>query len=250
MQCAWESTVRDGITAGARVDRIGLISDCEGNVAALESALEAIKRHSPDVVVVAGDLLASPFSPDPPAETIALLRSEGVLAIPGNTDRYLIDWGTPRWSHTLWIRLRRSDPPGRWLDEMASGQALIPPVDLEWLRSLPEEFLVTAGVWVCHGMPGNPWNSIWPRSPIYDANVSDADREASLRMLASIDAELVLCGHIPSPQEYVDQLPDGRALRIVRAGPRDSDSVCYAVLTRRSGRWAAEWHAADITPGS
>ena len=71
---------------------------------------------------------------------------------------------------------------------MAGGQALFAPADLAWLRSLPDEFLLTEGVWVCHGMPGNPWNSIWPRSPIYDANVSDADRDASRRMLANVDA--------------------------------------------------------------
>jgi predicted phosphodiesterase len=111
-------------------ERIALLSDCEGNVAALEAALRAIQQHAPDSIVVAGDILASPFSPDPPSETIALLRSEPVQAIPGNTDRYLIDWGTPRWPHTLWMRLRRSDPAGSWLDDMAAGQALIAPADL------------------------------------------------------------------------------------------------------------------------
>jgi len=55
-------------------------------------------------------------------------------------------------------------------------------------------------------MPGNRWNSIWPRSPIYDANVSDTDRDASPGMLAKVDATLVLCGHIPSPREYRDQV--------------------------------------------
>src|SRR5712691_2465280 len=115
-------------------ERIALISDWEGNVAALQAALRAIKRHAPDSIVVAGDILAPPFSPDPPSETIALLRSEPVQAIPGNTDRYLLDWGTPRWPHTLWMRLRRSDPAGSWLDDIAAGQALVAPPDLAWLR--------------------------------------------------------------------------------------------------------------------
>jgi hypothetical protein len=44
-------------------ERIALISDCEGNVAALEAALRAMKQHAPDAIVVAGDILASPFSP-------------------------------------------------------------------------------------------------------------------------------------------------------------------------------------------
>src|SRR5215471_19194627 len=103
--------------------RLALISDCEGHVAALEAALQAMKRHAPDVMVVAGDLLSSPFSPDPPSETIALLRAENLRVIPGNTDRYLLDWDTVRWPHTLWMRLRRSDPLGEWIEDIAAGQA-------------------------------------------------------------------------------------------------------------------------------
>ena len=87
--------------------RIGLVSDCEGNVAALEAALHALKTYTPDVLVHAGDILNCPFSPDPPSETIALLQAEQVRAITGTHDRYLIDWGTSRWPHTLWMRLRR-----------------------------------------------------------------------------------------------------------------------------------------------
>lgn len=46
-----------------------------------------MKRHGPDLLVHAGDILECPFSPDPPGETIALLRSERVQAIPGNQER-------------------------------------------------------------------------------------------------------------------------------------------------------------------
>ncbi len=143
------------------------------------------------------------------------------------------------------MRLGRSDPPGSWLDEVGAGQAQLAPTDLAWLRDLPEEVLVTEGVWVCHGMPGNPWNSIWPRSPGYGADVSDADRAASLRVLADLDVELVLCGHEPEPRQYQDGLPDGRELRVVRAGPRTNVSVGYAVLTRTTGAWDCEWYRAD-----
>jgi predicted phosphodiesterase len=228
--------------------RIGLISDCEGDVAALEAALAALRRHAPDVLVHAGDVLCCPFSPDPPGETIALLQAEGVRAVLGNHDRYLVDWGTPRWPHTLWMRLRRSDPAGAWLDDVPAGQAQIQPADLEWLRALPEEFVLTDGVYVCHGMPGNPWSSIWPSHPHYDGNVSDLDRAASLRMLAESRIELVLCGHVPEPWEYRDRLPDGRALHVVRAGPRSAARVGYAVLTGQRGSWDVVWDHAEIRP--
>jgi len=227
--------------------RIGLVSDCEGSVAPLVAALAAMKEHGCDVIAYAGDILACPFSPDPPGETIGLLRAEAsVRAVPGNNDRYLLAWGTPRWQQTLWMRLRRSDPAGAWLDDVAEGQAQVPPDDLAWLRALREEFLIADGVWVCHGMPGNPWNTLWPCSPAYDGNVSESDRQASLRILSQVDAQIVLCGHVPEPREYHDQLPDGRALRIVRAGPRDETRVGYAVLTSRRGSCTVEWGDAAI----
>jgi predicted phosphodiesterase len=226
--------------------RIGLVSDCEGDVAALEAALVALRRHAPDVLVHAGDILCCPFSPDPPGETIALLNAEGVQAVLGNHDRYLIDWGTPRWPHTLWMRLRRADPAGAWLDDIPAGQAQIPAADLAWLSALPEECVLTNGVYVCHGMPGNPWNSIWPRDPVYDGNVSDRDRDASLRMLAERDIDLVLCGHVPEPWEVRDRLPDGRELHVVRAGSRGEDRVGYAVLTGRRGDWEVAWGDAEV----
>jgi hypothetical protein len=113
--------------------RIGLVSDCEGNAAALEAAFAALRKHAADVLVHAGDVLCCPFSPDPPAETIGLLRAQGVRTILGNHDRYLVDWGTPRWPHTLWMRLRRSDPAGAWLDDVSAGQAQVASADLAWL---------------------------------------------------------------------------------------------------------------------
>jgi len=225
--------------------RIGLISDTEGNARALAAALAGIRSHAPDVIVYAGDILDCPFSPEPPAETISQLRADDIRAIPGNRDRYLIDWATPRWNNTLWMRLRRSDPPGPWLEQMAAGQAALSADELSWLRSLPEEFVLTDGVYVCHGMPGNPWNSFWPAHPTYDGNLTAAERDASLRLLARADASVVLCGHAPEPAEYHDELPDGRPLHIVRAGPRSDTEVDYAILTHRQ-HWEVTWHTARI----
>ncbi|WP_020393361.1 hypothetical protein [Kribbella catacumbae] len=143
------------------------------------------------------------------------------------------------------MRLRRSDPPGPWLEQMAAGQDALSADELSWLRSLPEEFVLTDGVYVCHGMPGNPWNAYWPAHPTYDGNLIAAERDASLRLLARVDASVVLCGHAPEPAEYHDELPDGRPLHIVLAGPRGDTEVDYAILTHRQ-RWEVSWHTARI----
>lgn len=174
-----------------------------------------------------------------------MLKAEHFQAVLGNHDRYLIDWGTSRWPHTVWMRRRRADAAPTWLSDVAAGQAQIPAADFAWLRALPEEYVLTDGVYVCHGMPGNPWNSIWPRDAHYDGNVSDRDRDASLQMLADLDIELALCGHTPSPLEYRDRLPDGRELRAVRAGSHGKGRVGYVVLTGQRGGWDVEWGVAE-----
>ena len=35
-----------------------------------------------------------------PAESVQLVRSEDILTVPGNSDRYVPDWATPWWYHT------------------------------------------------------------------------------------------------------------------------------------------------------
>jgi diadenosine tetraphosphatase ApaH/serine/threonine PP2A family protein phosphatase len=152
------------------------------------------------------------------------------------------------------MRLRRADPLGAWIDAVPAAQAHLRPADLAWLRALPEELVLDEGrVYVCHGMPGNPWNSIWPRHPTYDANVSDADRDAALRLLvragtagpATTRVEVVLCGHAPEPREYRDRLPDGGAVRVIR-GCHASGQVGFAVLTRTGSAWDVEWGTGEV----
>ena len=107
--------------------RISLIGDTHGFVPGLKAALEASKRHSPDFIVHCGDFLTSPFSPDPPGETIDLLRSENVQVIYGNNEVYFRDWCTPCWESTVAARRRRPDSPDYFLSLIEQGQAELTP---------------------------------------------------------------------------------------------------------------------------
>ena len=125
--------------------RICLIGDTHGFVPGLEAAIEACRRHAPDRIVHCGDFLTAPFSPDPPGETMDLLRAEGVDVIYGNNEAYLRDWGTPRWDATVAARRRRPDSPDYFLSLIERGQAAIDSADLEWLRALPAEPVARRG---------------------------------------------------------------------------------------------------------
>src|SRR5512135_1632728 len=110
---------------GESAMRIGLIGDTHGFVSALEVAISGCRKASADIIVHCGDFLSVPFSPDPPDETIALLCTEKINVIYGNSEIYLRDWNTPHWEETLAKRMRRPDSPEHVLPLIAAGQAAL-----------------------------------------------------------------------------------------------------------------------------
>jgi hypothetical protein len=238
--------------------RVGLIGDTHGWMPALEATIAACRAAQVDVIVHCGDFLSTPFSPDPPGETIALLQREGVRCVLGNGEVYLADWGTPRWEATVAARRARSDrSPDCFLPLVPAGQAELSATDLTWLRSLPDELVLDGArpgdLYVCHGMPGNPFNTLWPRSPLYDANVTDELRLAALARPELSTVDVILCDHAPGPYLQVEELPNGRRPLVVRASgwPNQGDGVrrtSVALLTTGPAGWEVLLQPVAFTP--
>jgi hypothetical protein len=219
--------------------RIGLIGDTHGSVPALEAALAGCRGAGADVVVHCGDFLSTPFSPDPPGETIALLRREGVRVVLGNGEVYLRDWGTPRWERTLAQRRRRPDSPDFFLPYVAAGQAELSADDLAWLRAAPEELTLAAArpgdVYVCHAMPGDPFSTPWDTDPRYTPAFTADELDGALSRPGVAGADLILCGHVPGPLAQRISLPNGRTALVIRGshgvpGAGGSAWIDYHVL--------------------
>ena len=244
--------------------RICLIGDTHGFVPGLEAALEACKRHAPDLIVHCGDFLTSPFSPDPPGETIDLLRSENVKVIYGNNEVYFRDWGTPRWEATVAERRRRPDSPDYFLSLIEKGQAELTATDLAWLRALPAELSLDGArqgdVYVCHGMPGNPFSTIWATNPAFTPDFTAEEIDSALSRKGVASADLILCGHTPGPTLLRIALPNDQAALVVRSSghlPGDGPGPWHqgiCVLTDRGGplagfaRWSIEFEWAPFEP--
>jgi hypothetical protein len=211
--------------------RIGLIGDTHGYVPALEAAIVGCRDAGVDVIVHCGDFLSTPFSPDPPDENIALLRASGARVVYGNGEIYLARWNTPMWDDTLAQRRRRPDSPDHFLPFVAEGQAALSRDSLAWLRSLPGELVLDAArdgdVYVCHSMPGDPFNGIWDVSridddgamrpdPAYTPAWEPGEISRALRGAGVSDADLILCGHVPYPLVLRTPLSNGRFALVVR----------------------------------
>lgn len=79
-------------------------------------------------------------------------------------------------------------------------------------------------VYVCHSMPGDPFSGIWDSTvrsgifhgpdPAYAVEFTEAELEEALARVG--DADLILCGHLPSPLVQSTPLPGGRHALVVR----------------------------------
>ncbi len=200
--------------------RIGLIGDTHGFLPALEIAIQGCRKAGTDIIIHCGDFLSVPFSPDPPDDTIALLCAEAITVIYGNSEIYLRDWNTPRWEETLAKRMRRPDSPEHFLPLVAAGQEALSAQCLAWLRQLPGELVLDCArpgdVYVCHGMPGDPFTTIWDNDPQYLPAYVPGEIEAMLSRPEVANADLILCGHVPYPLVHRTQLPNGRSALVVR----------------------------------
>lgn len=87
--------------------RIAVLADIHGNLPAFETALTDLRRHAPDLLVIAGDIVVG--SPDSYA-CWQLAQSLDCPIVRGNHERYLSHFGTdqadPLWSTEQFLPVR------------------------------------------------------------------------------------------------------------------------------------------------
>jgi putative phosphoesterase len=217
--------------AGVSSPRIAVISDIHGNIRALEAVLADIKTRGADAIVNLGDCVTSPLWP---RETCDLLASLSLATVRGNHDRALVE--TP---------FDDLPPAGQF------AHAALTAEQRATLARLPAQVEVAPGILAVHGTPDD--DSTCLLEDIHNERLIPAAREVVLaRLGAHTRAEVVLCGH--SHNQQVRQVPGG--CLVLNPGSVGcpvfadhpaavtfelrSPHACYAILTRRNGRWAAE----------
>jgi predicted phosphodiesterase len=195
--------------------RIAIFSDIHGNVRGLDACLDDLEAQGgADTLVGAGDYC---MDGPRPREVVERLRERGVVALRGNTDRYIADAG------------ESSDDP----DEAAQLQWQRETLGAErvgWLAQLPFALQFGGdrdGLLVVHANPKTDDEHIWP-------DAGDAFLE---RVTEGVPEQTIAFGHLHLP--YVRVWRDRLFVNVASAGlPKDGDPRAgYAILTQRRGGW-------------
>jgi predicted phosphodiesterase len=144
--------------------RDAVLFDVHGNLAALDAVLAEARAEGVDRLLFGGDLAL--FGPEPAACADRLQGlGDQLVAIKGNTDRYVID---------------RQDEVTHWADALGEDR-------LAWLDALPAQVaLPQHDALLVHATPRGDEEMLMPESPASEAAA----------MLAGVDQHTLLCGHV------------------------------------------------------
>lgn len=166
--------------------RLAALADIHGNADALEAVLGDLAGQGADAVLVLGDHFSGPLAARACWERLSGLKA---LCLRGNHDRYLLE--VPR------AAMGPSD---------AAAHDDLPPAALDWLAALPP-LLRLEGVLACHGTPASDETCLCEAvDPA--GRVLRREPGTIARLLAGVDAGLILCAHSHLPRAL--RLPDGR----------------------------------------
>jgi putative phosphoesterase len=179
--------------------RDALLFDVHGNLAALDAVLAEARNEHFDRLLFGGDLVL--FGPEP-AACVDRLRELGdqLLAIKGNTDRYVID---------------RQDDVAHWADALGEQR-------LAWLDGLPTKFaLPEHDALLVHATPRGDEELLMPDTPVSEVAA----------MLAGVAQHALLCGHVHL--QYRRQVAGHDVVNPGSVGmPLDGDSdAAWAILS-------------------
>jgi putative phosphoesterase len=207
--------------------RVAVISDVHANVLALEAVLADIARHDVEKILNLGDHFAGPLWPKKTASVMAELD---MVAIRGNTDRYLVE-GDPAQADEsdLKVLAELDDEP------------------LEWLKGLPETTVHADAIFMSHGAPRSD-EIYWLDRKVKKQGFRRSSVEEIEAELPHADYPLYCCGHTHIAR--VVTLPDGRIvfnpgsvgrpsfnMNDPESAARLSPAAAYAIVELSAGKW-------------
>ena len=202
--------------------RLAVLSDIHGNLPALEAVMGDMATYNIDHVVVAGDSINwGPFS----RQVMEIITAQNWATIRGNNEFYLLDYDTSRapehWSSFTLPPLIHEQLGELWLNRIAC----LP-------DSLSLRFRDAPPLRVVHGIPDNPWQAIFPQTPVEDIRL----------WLNNVPETTIIGAHSHISMEcYVErwQIFNPRSVGV----PLDGDfTASYMILEGHSEGWTLQEH--------
>jgi len=168
--------------------RTAVVSDIHGNVAALEAVVADAESRGCSAFVNLGDILSGPLWP---RETAEYLMARDWATIAGNHERQLLN-----------------DPPERIGPSDRYTREALDQRHIEWLRSLPATWQLSADVFLCHGTPTSDLTYFLEKAD--ESGIRGATRDEVRERAAGRPELLILCGHTHVAR--LIELGDGRSV--------------------------------------
>jgi predicted phosphodiesterase len=168
--------------------RTAVLSDIHGNLPALEAVVADAESRGCSAFVNLGDILSGPLWP---RETADYLMARDWITIAGNHERQLLNDGPDR-----------IGPSDRYAREALDQR------HIEWLRSLPATWQLSADIFLCHGTPTS--DLTYFLEEVAESGIRGATRDEVRERASGREKPLILCGH--SHVARVVDLGDGRAV--------------------------------------
>jgi putative phosphoesterase len=191
--------------------RIAALYDIHGNLTALDSVLDEVRREGVEQIVVGGDVLPGPLARECLDRLLAL--DVPVAFICGNGDRDVL----------AWIRNEPSNVPAKHRRATGWIAERLPAEHVRFIENWPATYRVPPSgqcrILFCHATPRND-TEIFTRLTV----------EAKLRpVFQDADAPLVVCGH--THMQFDRMVGD---VRVVNAGsvgmPFGEPVACWLLL--------------------
>ena len=210
--------------------KIAIISDIHGNIQALESVLEDIKKQHCEKVLCLGDLAMAGAQP---SKVINFVKNQpNWEIIQGNTDKLIGDF-----CQEFFDNVKSHFPI--MANALSEEIKILTDTEKEYLRNLPaQKELDIEGVKILmvHGSVRRNNEDVLPNRPLAEIE----------EIFASTDADLIFCGHTHLPCGY----QTSKKQTIVNVGsvgrPMTEDAkACYATVSIENGTFSIEHRLLD-----
>ncbi len=205
--------------------KIAVFSDVQGNLPAMENAVEHIRAWRPDLVIMNGDLVnRGPSSADCLTLLDGLRNVAGWLPVRGNHEDFILHCKTHPPTSEVDAGMRRF---ADWTTQQLGDLT-------ELLRDWPDH--------LCLQGPGDDWVHITHGCLAGNRiGISASTPDADLSERVPDDVELFVVAHTHKPLER-----EFRGVRIINVGsvgsPFDGDPrSCYARIEHRNSGWNTEF---------